>query len=82
MLVEAVKELRAEKDGQIASLQAENRALRQELAGLEARLVALEQASVTSAPPGSAPFAPWWLLGGLVVVAGLAIQRRRPGGGG
>ncbi len=43
VLIEAVKELRAEKDAEIATLKAENAALQQQLDDMETRLAALER---------------------------------------
>ena len=43
VLVEAVKELRAEKDSQIAALEKQNAALRRQSAAMDARLTAIEK---------------------------------------
>ena len=63
-----------EKEAQIAAQQ-------QRIDDLEARVGALEQA--VGAPRSSQSNLPgvWLLMGGLVVVAGLVVQRRHPGGG-
>ncbi|MFQ5859895.1 MAG: tail fiber domain-containing protein, partial [Anaerolineae bacterium] len=65
-----------EKDAQIAAQQ-------QRIDDLETRVAALEQAA--GAPRSSQLNLPggWWplFLGGLVVAAGVVVQRRHPGGG-
>ena len=64
----------------IQGLVAENQALRAQVASLDARLTALEQAVEASQPAQTGT--PWLLAGGLVVAVGtLAGWRRRPGGG-
>jgi DNA-binding transcriptional MerR regulator len=60
-------------------LEAENAAQQQQLADLEARMAALEQAvQARDAPPR---FSPGWLFGGLVL-AGLVVGGRWRWGGG
>ncbi len=44
VLIEGLKELRAEKDGEIAALKAENSAQQKEIESLQARIAALEEA--------------------------------------
>lgn len=66
--------------GRIEALEAENAAQQEQIDDLEVRLAALE--SRTDAP-ASQPFrvpSGWLLLGGLVLVTGVVVQRRLPGG--
>jgi len=99
VLIEAIKELRAEKDGEIASLEAknavqqqtltqlttDNAALQEQVAGLEERLTALEQAIQSGQPvqaAGMGRSGSWSILllgvtiGGLVVF-GFYVSKRR-----
>jgi hypothetical protein len=81
VLIEAVKELRAEKDAEIAALKVENAALEQRVGDMEARLSALEQAAgvqgdearpltaLSSVPPA------WLFFGGLFLVSLVATRR-------
>ena len=81
--IQGLYELVQEKDSQIAALEAEVSTLHQQNTDLEARVAALEQ--VVEASPSSPSNLPggWWplFLGGLVVAAGVMVQRRQPGGG-
>jgi hypothetical protein len=81
--IQGLYELVQEKDGQITALEAEVSTLHQRNTDLEARVAALEQA--VGAPPSSPSnlLGGWWplFLGGLVVAAGVVVQRRHPGGG-
>jgi len=81
--IQGLYELVQEKDGQIAVLEAEVSTLHQQNTDLEARVAALEQAVGASPSSPSNPPGGWWplFLGGLVVAAGVMIQRRHPGGG-
>jgi hypothetical protein len=89
--IQGLYELVQEKDGQIAALEAEVSTLHQQNTDLEARVAALEQrpepveGEAVRASPSSPSKLPggWWplFLGGLVVAAGVAVQRRHPGGG-
>lgn len=60
----------------IQGLYLENQELQAQVEALEARLDALEKAggASTTAKPGG-----WWLLGGLVLVGGVLVQRRAGG---
>jgi hypothetical protein len=74
-------ELSNDQAARIEALEEENAALRQEMDGLGARLVALESAGKTS--PSSLPSVLtgwWWLVGGLVVAVVIVRPRRRNGG--
>ena len=81
--IQGLYELVQEKDGQIAVLEAEVSTLHQQNTDLEARVAALEQAVGASPSSPANPPGGWWplFLGGLVVAAGVMIQRRHPGGG-
>jgi hypothetical protein len=89
--IQGLYELVQEKDGQITALEAEVSTLHQQNTDLEARVAALEQrpepveGEAIGASPSSLSNLPggWWplFLGGLVVAAGVAVQRRQLGGG-
>ncbi len=65
VLIEAVKELQAEKESEIAALKADNAALQDQVTSLENRMIALEQA-VQSGQPVHNQATPWYFGGTLV----------------
>ena len=72
----------------IEELESENAALQQGLDDLEARVAALETVTGASYSPQSEPLGGWlpfdrlrtFLLGGLMVAAGVVVKRRHSGG--
>jgi hypothetical protein len=79
VLIEAVRELRAEKEAQIAALEARLTTKEAQVAALEARLTVLEQAigRYNAAGPVSSSVLPGrWALAGGLFLAGLVFVRR------
>ena len=79
--IQGLYDVSQDQAGRIEALEAENATQQAQIDDLEARLAALEKrrgdpASSPSRLPGA-----WLLLGGLVLVAGVGVQRRLPGGG-
>jgi hypothetical protein len=79
--IQGLYKISQEQGALIEALQAENAAQQQQIAGLEARLAALEGSCGAAPAPRSGLPAGWLLLGGLGLVAAVVVQRRLPGGG-
>jgi hypothetical protein len=67
--------------GRIEVLEAETASQQAQIDELEARLGALEKRAADPASPLTRLPGAWLLLGGMVLVAGVVVQRRLPGGG-
>jgi DNA-binding transcriptional MerR regulator len=79
--IQGLYQLAQEQATLIEQFEAENAAQQAQIDDLQARLAALEQRAGDPASPPSRQPGAWLLLGGLVMVAGLVVQRRLPGGG-
>jgi hypothetical protein len=71
--IQGLHQLSQEQATRIEELETQN-------AGLAARLTALEQRAASSSSHPFKQLGGWWLLGGLVLVAGVVVQRHKAGG--
>ena len=86
--IQGLHQLSQEQAARIEELESENAALQQGLDDLEARVAALETVTGASYSPQSEPLGGWlpfdrlrtFLLGGLMVAAGVVVKRRHSGG--